>query len=311
MTMTAEIISATSTSVEVNGQSWHHKFATGILASPKSFAMPLEKKVLVFPTGEDLAGLRPGPDWKGQVRKFVPAGTTSMAGVTALRETSFTSGAAPVAHGALKPQSDWTGEQVHCPVVTIAHWVRVSKQLLDDLPAFEGMLQSRLGYMLAVAEDKELIQGNGTAPHLTGLLQLAIVTPGITPPVTAANLADNVGKALDALLTAGYMANGIILNPMDWSAAVRQAGPATGFPFLQRAEPSLWNVPVGVTPAMPAGQFLVGDFQSAAQIFDREDATMLTATQDRDNFVKDLLTIRAEERLALAVYQPGALRKAT
>ncbi|WP_240386491.1 phage major capsid protein [Asaia bogorensis] len=63
--------------------------------------------------------------------------------------------------------------------------------------------------------------------------------------------------------------------------------------------------------SMKAGNFLTGAFAYAAQIFDREDATVTISTEDRDNFVKNMVTILAEERMALAVYRPQALIKGT
>jgi HK97 family phage major capsid protein len=68
-------------------------------------------------------------------------------------------------------------------------------------------------------------------------------------------------------------------------------------------------LPVAESLAMAAGDFMTGAFRYAAQIFDREDATVLISTEDRDNFVKNMLTILCEERLALAVYRPQALIK--
>lgn len=72
------------------------------------------------------------------------------------------------------------------------------------------------------------------------------------------------------------------------------------------APPALWGRPVVATQAMTAGNFLVGAFQMGAQVWDREDATVTISTEDRDNFVKNMVTILAEERLGLTVYRPEA-----
>jgi HK97 family phage major capsid protein len=61
------------------------------------------------------------------------------------------------------------------------------------------------------------------------------------------------------------------------------------------------------TTAVDEGEFLVGNFMMSSQIWDREDATVDISTEDRDNFVKNMVTIRAEERLALTCYRPEAL----
>ena len=58
---------------------------------------------------------------------------------------------------------------------------------------------------------------------------------------------------------------------------------------------------------MEEGEFLVGNFQMAAMLWDREDAVVDISTEDRDNFIKNMVTIRAEERLGLEVSRPEAL----
>ena len=69
-----------------------------------------------------------------------------------------------------------------------------------------------------------------------------------------------------------------------------------------------------IGPGVGAGHGIVGHlgevlglFALAAQVFDRQTATIDIADQDQDNFVKNMITIRAEERLALAVYYPSAI----
>ncbi|HBW6842070.1 TPA: phage major capsid protein, partial [Klebsiella pneumoniae] len=65
-------------------------------------------------------------------------------------------------------------------------------------------------------------------------------------------------------------------------------------------------LPVVETQAMAQNNFLTGAFNMAAQIFDRMDIEVLLSTENEDDFVKNMVTIRAEERLALAVYRPEA-----
>ena len=68
-----------------------------------------------------------------------------------------------------------------------------------------------------------------------------------------------------------------------------------------------WGLPVVATPAIAANSFLVGAFESAAQIFDRLELEILMSTEHGSNFTNNEITIRAEERLALAVKRPAAL----
>ena len=109
---------------------------------------------------------------------------------------------------------------------------------------------------------------------------------------------------------AEYPANGTVLNPIDW-AYIEMLKDGEGRYLIGNPQgtisPSLWGLPVVATQAMGVDKFLTGAFDLAAQIFDRQDATVEVSTEDQDNFVKNKVTIRAEERLALAIYRPEAL----
>jgi HK97 family phage major capsid protein len=69
----------------------------------------------------------------------------------------------------------------------------------------------------------------------------------------------------------------------------------------------MWSIPVVLSPSLAAGTFLVGAFQQGPIIFEREMLTVVVAYQNEDDFVRNLATIRGEERCALAVPLPAAL----
>jgi len=75
--------------------------------------------------------------------------------------------------------------------------------------------------------------------------------------------------------------------------------------------PRLWGLPVVTTTSMTVDTALTGSFRLGAQIFDREDANVVVSTEDQDNFVKNMVTIRSESRVALAVYRPEAFIRNT
>jgi len=113
-----------------------------------------------------------------------------------------------------------------------------------------------------------------------------------------------------------YVPDGIVLNPADWGKVATAKASAGGSylfsdPSTMQRAPMLWGTPVVLSPAMTVGSYLVGQFAPYSQIFDREDAAIEIAAQNVDDFVKNLLTVRIEERLALAIYQPGAFSKGT
>jgi HK97 family phage major capsid protein len=101
-----------------------------------------------------------------------------------------------------------------------------------------------------------------------------------------------------------------VLNPTDWARIELTKDGEERYIFanvLQLAGPVLWGRRVVSTASQAADDFLVGAFAQAATIYDRMDAEVLFSSEDRDNFVKNMITARAEKRLALAVKRPDAL----
>lgn len=106
-------------------------------------------------------------------------------------------------------------------------------------------------------------------------------------------------------------ASGILLHPNDW-ADVQLEKDGEGQYLLgslgAQTQPTMWGVPVIASTAITEGTVLVGDWESGAQVWDREQATVQVSFENSDNFVKNMATILCEERLALTIYRPKAFR---
>ncbi len=249
------------------------------------------------------------PQRRMTVRALLAQGNTNSNLIEYEQEKLFTNSAAPVAEGALKPQSELQFEDKTAPVRTIAHWMRASVQILADAPALRSIIDQRLRYGLATVEEAQLLNGSGTGQNLTGLVTAATAyaAPG---SLTATSQVDIIRLMILQAALAEYPPNGIVMNPIDW-AAIEMAKDGDGRYLIGNPQgtvsPTLWGLPVVATQAMGVDKALVGAFNLAAQIFDRQDATVEVSTEDQDNFVKNKVTIRAEERLALAIYRPQAI----
>ena len=249
------------------------------------------------------------PDRRMTIRALLAPGTISSNSLEYDKETGFTNNAAVVADGTLKPQSEIQYEEETMKVVTIAHWMRVNVQTLADIPALRSMIDNRLRYGLSYAEEQQLLNGDGTNGSINGLINqaTAFAAPG---GLVADQMIDTMRLAQLQVALAEYAANGHVMNPIDW-AFIEMLKDADGNYLIGNPQgtlaPTLWGLPVVPTQAMAPDKFLTGAFDLAAQIFDRQNATVDMSTEDSDNFVKNKVTVRAEERLGLAVYRPEAL----
>lgn len=242
------------------------------------------------------------------IRDVLARGTTGANAVEYPRRTTRTNGASPQVEGELKGESGLAYALVVAPVRTIATWLPASKQVLDDSAMLAGLIDFELRRNLRDVEESQLLHGDGTGVNLQGIVPLATA---FTPPFAIASptMIDTLLLAL-AQLESDTENEGtfIALNPLDWrriqSLKATDGNYLSGSPFTASDVERLWSLPMVPTPAMVVDKFLVGDGM-AAQVFDRQQATVEVSTEDRDNFVRNMVTVRAEERLAQAIYRPS------
>lgn len=246
------------------------------------------------------------------VRDLLPVIPVSSGSVEFPRVKTFINAAAMVAEGALKPQSDFEFELVTEPVRTVAHWTLASRQILDDVPQLQGFIDSEMKYGLAYAEELQLLHGDGTGQNLHGIYPQAVAFAAGSLVIPTPNTIDVIGASILQNALAEQPATGVVLHPADW-AGMRLLKNSQGEYILgdpgADVEPRLFGVPVVATQAMIAGKFLTGNFETGATIYDRMVARVEISTEDADNFRKNLVTILAEERLAIGVKLPTAFVK--
>ncbi|OHT22386.1 capsid protein [Providencia stuartii] len=245
------------------------------------------------------------------VRDLLAQGRISSNSLEYVREKLFTNNAKPVKEKAQKPESDLTFEKQTANVITVAHWIQASRQVMDDAPQLQSYVNNRLLYGLALVEEGQLLNGDGTADNLTGINQVATAYD-IELNEAGDTHADLIAHAIYQVSESEFSASGIILNPRDWHSIALMKDKEGRYIFggpQAFTSNVMWGLPVVPTKAQKQGEFTVGAFDLASQVWDRMDATIEVSREDRDNFVKNMLTILCEERLALAHYRPQALIK--
>lgn len=245
---------------------------------------------------------------------FLPSLPTLSNAIEFTRELAFTNNAAEVAEAGAKAESAITFELVSMPISTVAHWVRISKQLAADAPALAAYINSRMAYGVDRRVETQLGSGNGTAPNISGLLDAGNYTAhGYAAADLGATLPKLVliRKLIADCWANGYPADAILLNPADWATieiellttAATQARVNTDAMGNTR----LFGVPVIQSLGITADNILVGSFGQAATVHNRQGVTVELSESDASNFTTNLVTVRAERRLALTVDRPAAI----
>lgn len=261
-----------------------------------------------------LPGILMPPQQRLFLRDLLPWGRATGGEIEYVRELLFTNNADVVSENPTnpKPESDITFEPDSAKIATIAHWIRASKQVLADVAQLQAYIDGRLRYGLKLKEEAQLLKGSGVGLNINGLYTQAsnYTNPGVT--VQNETSIDRLRIAMLQVTLAEYEADGIVLSPIDWTTIELTKTTDDAYLFATPrglATPGLWGRPVVPTQAMDAGDFLVGAFSMGAMGWDREDANVTVSNQDRDNFVKNMVTILCEERVGLTVFRPQAFVK--
>jgi HK97 family phage major capsid protein len=297
----------------------YKKFIAEPISQGKNLTVSFERKditSLAASAGDLIApdrrsGLLQLPDRRMTVRDLLTPGTTDSNSIQYAVETAYTNAAAVVAEGTAKPKSDLTFDLITKTVSKIATYVKASTEILQDASMLRSFIDYRLRYMLAYVEEQQLLNGSGVGNNLHGIYTQA--TEFVAPIVVAgATRIDILRLAMLQGSLSLFPPTGIVLNDADW-AAIELLKDTTGRYLIGNPQgtisPTLWGLPVVTTQAMAADTFLVGAFKLGAQIFDRIRAAITVATENEDDFVKNMVTILIEERLGLAVYRPQAFIK--
>lgn len=258
----------------------------------------------------------------GRVRDLFPAERTSAAMLYGIRETGYTNRAkvvpertaadgGPATGGAtdvygLKPKSELTIVPITYPIATIAHIMYVHKNTLDDEPRMRGILDRDMVDGVKMAEDDQLLWGDGVGDNLTGLMN----TSGIQTytGVNTDRKSAQIRRAATRAILAYFMPTGVVMHPFDWEDIELETDLNGAYTVAVSVavggEKRVWRLNVVDTPAMQEGKALVGAFGTGAKVYDREQVNVMVSTENRDMFERNAYTLRAEERLGLVVDRP-------
>lgn len=241
-------------------------------------------------------------------------GTTTSNAIEYMQEQTYANAAAMVAEGGLKPEATFTLTSTTANVRKCAVTGKISDEMITDYPYVQSFVDGRLRFMVQEKEEGQLLAGDGVAPNILGLLNQPTIQ---TTPLGGDTIADAIHKAITLIrVNAHTEPSGAVMHPTDWQyiALAKDANGQyyAGGPFFApygqggyTSATRIWGLPVVITTAISVGTALVGAFQEA-QIFRRQGITAEVTNSNEDDFKKNLIAIRAEERFALCVYRPNA-----
>jgi HK97 family phage major capsid protein len=246
-----------------------------------------------------------------RVAGLISAGRTGSDLVTYRKQTLRTNAAAAIAETGAYPESAFGWSKATAQVKKVGHVTNISEEALADADQLQTEIDTEMVYGLELERENQVLFGDGVDENLHGLVPQAVAFAAAAG-LPNANQIDRLRLGVLQVALADYVADTIVLNSTDWAAIEllkNGAGddryvfgnPATG------NAPMLWGKQVVDTNSMTAGEWLVGDLRMAATLYERSGVEILISSEHGDNFVKDMLTMKARQRLALAVKRAAAL----
>lgn len=264
-----------------------------------------------------LPGVFPLPQRPLTVRDVIPVSPMGEGDlVSYARQTSFDNAAAAVAQAAAggnpsgaKPQSAIGWARETAPVQTIATWMAATRQALMDAAQIRSLIDNQGRLMIQLEEEDQVLAGNGNSPNLEGIQAIPTVQ---TLDLTGEDRLDGIRRARTMIRTGAsrLQADFIVLHPDDSEAVdllkdgqnlYRGGNPIGNFTFNQ----PIWSLRRVESEAVSAGTAIVGA-GAGATIFERQPITVYTSDSHSDFFVKNLIAVLFEERIAFPVYYPSA-----
>jgi hypothetical protein len=293
-------------SLLANGDAKGSRFSTGAVDVKATLTTAAGGAGLVTPVY--LPGITELLFQRLTVADLMPSGTADGNTIIYMKESSVTNAAATVAEGGAKPASDLNYTQVTEPFRKIANTLKISDEMRQDVSYIESQVNNRLVFFVQQKEEQQLLSGLGTGSELTGLLTRSGLTAAQAKGTDTAiemHPTDWQGIRLSKDANNQYFAGG------PFTGAYGVGGGGMNDRSILGNQANLWGLPVVVTTAATVGTAIVGAFATCAQVFRKGGITVEMTNSNEDDFLKTLIAIRAEERLALAVYRPAGFSTVT
>lgn len=260
---------------------------------------------------------RPGivlrPYEEVHMRSLLPTGSTTSDTIRHVRDMGGEGGPDMVAPAAQKPQMDRDLEIFDANVRKIAVWLRVPEEMIEDIPYLQSFLTNIGVEEMLLVEDQQILYGDGTGQNLSGLFTNAVAFTAGTSVIAAPNRFDALRAARKQMRLARRRPTFYLVSPDDYFMMTSAKDTTNNYILMGGGNgiiPNLDGVLLVEHTEIADNDFLAGD-RRAAEIVFRSNIRINFYEQDRDNAIKNLVTIVIEERLALPIYYENGFVKGT
>jgi HK97 family phage major capsid protein len=271
--------------------------------------------------GQDVGIVGSTPLLVERLRDLIPVSPATSGTVEWLKQTNAKQLAAPqysadspaLRDGALKKESDFVLVPTVTPVITMAHHVQASRQVLSDNALLLDFLRAELFDGVERKLESQIIDGTGSLGELDGLGNASNFT-ALSTAQTGDTATDLIRRAIGQLQAAGYAPDAIVLNASDWAtielSKSLQNEYVSGDPRMAMA-PTLWGVRVFPSQYIDSGDYIVGAFAQTMRLWVRQDASLLVSESHDDTFLRNVITLLSEARMALTITRGAGVIRST
>ena len=224
--------------------------------------------------------------------------------------TETATGPAVVSEGSAKPESNYSGTIETGTIKTLAHWTKMTEQMIADNGNIVTFINDDMQYQLNKVIDAQIVNGTGSG-QLKGLSASGNYTDYITGAGidTGDTVIDLILKVKTKMEAANIRNISLLLNPVDWCKVLCSKNVNKDYlipGIVDIPQQRIWGVPVILSGSVTSGKFHMGNFYEGGKIFERQGVTVEMA-RSGDDFEKNLMTLRVERRMDFAGVQPKAL----
>ncbi|WP_346915058.1 phage major capsid protein [uncultured Roseibium sp.] len=247
-----------------------------------------------------------------QLIDIIPFSQTGMTSIKYMEETTRTHGAAERAEGGTYAESTFAFTEKTSDVRKITDSLPVTDEQLEDVPMMQGYINGRLTFGIRQRLDTQLYVGDGSAPNLRGIVNVAGIQ---TQAKGAGPVPDVFYKAMTKIRVTGRaIPTHHVIHPEDWQDVrlMRTADGVYIWGSPSEAGPDrLWGLPVAQNEARAAGSGLTGSFQPSWISGFEKKGVDLQVGYVGTQFVEGKRTVRGDMRAALVLFRPAAFCNVT